>query len=169
MDQIRRIAEHEAAHAVMAILVGHVVHFVTIDPAMVAALIGDDIGAGSMNADGLTQTVVPKTMSDGLIEIAAAGLAWDLRHRSNRLKSWRASRGDFTEYSTGATWIDGLRFLTAVARAHRVLRRADVAAAVRSVADALQMPMQSMTGSLAGVTVRNIVQQHVPGAGEMPR
>jgi hypothetical protein len=159
----QRTAEHEAAHAVMAILAGLSVRSVSVDPG---------------GRSGVTWTEAPHQPPYATeIAIAAAGLAWELRHWGSRLTAWRDAQDDILGPPDrgGAapdrpTYSDRLRFLAAVVRVDRVLRRREVTPMVRDIATAIQA---QPSGTLPGSTVRQIIDQHLggretrPGTGEI--
>ena len=156
----RQVAEHEAAHAVIAALTGRVVHRASIAPSR----------AQRPQAHGLmeyfTDDLPAALQKTGSIDVSAAGLAWELLTTRKRAcdqdlaltrwrlrhRAWASARGDRQKHSL-------LPFLAAVARVQRTLKRPEVAAAVQAVADAIQ---SRTSGEIHGVTVEKIVLLHVP-------
>jgi hypothetical protein len=162
----RLVAEHEAAHAVIAVLTGRIVLRVSIAPS--EAEHAD--WHGSMWCDSSGISPAPLANADlsaaGHIDVSAAGVAWELLAsrkcsqppgiccRGARRHAWEHAREDRENYPL-------VPFLAAVARVRRTLRRPEVAAAVEAVADALQA---RKSGELPGGTaVDKIVLLHVPG------
>jgi hypothetical protein len=156
----RQVAEHEAAHAVIAALTGRVVHRASIAPSR----------AQRAQVHGLmeyyTDDLPAALQETGHIDVSAAGLAWELLTTRKRVcdqelvltrwrlrrRAWASARGDRHKHSL-------LPFLAAVARIQRTLKRPEVTAAVQAVADAIQ---SRKSGEIHGVTVEKIVLLHVP-------
>lgn len=156
----RQTAEHEAAHAVIAVLAGRVVHRASIAPprAERAQWHGQVVHSAPE-----TSVPLPRT---GEIDVSAAGLAWELLATRKRVcdqelartrwclrrRAWQSARGDRHRHFLPL-------FLAAVVRVQRTLRRPEVAAAVAAVADAIQ---SRKSGEILGITVEKVVLLHVP-------
>ena len=157
----QRTAEHEAAHAVTAILTGLTVRSVSVDPG---------------GRTGTTWTEAPhKPPFATDLTIAAAGLAWELRHWRPRRQSWRDAQGDIAGIfrpgdrgsgtDTHIAWRHQLRFLIAAVRVDRILRTPEVAATVQDIAAALQT---QGSRTVPGHTVQQIAGDRLTGRGIRP-
>jgi acetyl-CoA acetyltransferase len=157
----RATAEHEAAHAVIAVLNGRVVHRASIAPSRAERT--DWHGLVEHFAPEESPVPLPET---GEIDASAAGLVWELlgtrkqvsdqqlagtRWRQRR-RAWQNARADRRQHLV-------LPFLAAALRVQSTLRRPEVAAAVEAVADAIQ---SRKSGEIHGTTVEKIVLLHVP-------
>jgi hypothetical protein len=168
----RETAEHEAAHAVIAVLTGRILYRMSIAPNEAERTEWH----GSVWCTETGMPPAPWADADlsgaGTIDVSAAGFAWEL------LTAQKQVRSPLPEnlLTQGVPWRDWNRawahaaldhrnqvepFLAAADRVKLVLRRPEVAAAVEEVADALQA---RKTGEFPGGTaVDKIVLRHVPG------
>jgi len=157
----RQTAEHEAAHAVIAVLAGRVVHKASIAPPRAER--AQWHGQVVHSAPETSPVPLPRT---GDIDVSAAGLAWELLATRKqvcpqqlagtrwrlRWGAWQSARGDRHRHFLPL-------FLAALTRVQRTLRRPEVAAAVAAVADAIQ---SRKSGEIHGITAEKIVLLHVP-------
>lgn len=153
----RMTAEHEAAHAVVAVLSGMDVCEVTIAPPK--RIRGHAFGFVAVFEP---EWPIPVTSSPtSMVDTYAAGLAWELlAARSLRAcrEAWSGSAGDRESFTARG-------FAAGTVRATRILRRPHVAASVLEVADLLQ---SRKSGSIFGVTVERVLlrRSQVPALDE---
>jgi hypothetical protein len=148
----RLTAEHEAAHAVMAVLCGHVVWRVTISPPKGYGDRDPFYGPGCLglceeHAPGDPLHPVPLSPTADIM-IRAAGMAWECSttmHELVRRDPWPG-----TPDQGSYTWDD---WLDAIDDAQRVLRDSQVEAAVHAIADALEA---RKSGTVWGTTVEKL-------------
>jgi hypothetical protein len=150
----RVTAEHEAAHAVVAVLSGLVVGPVTIAPSK-----ADRARYAGMTWMGLPCQPWPIAQAPtAVIDAAAAGYAWELEadcdriHRAFRVSSWARGRAWLHAAADRMPYREN-DFHAAARRVRRVLRRPPVHAAVRQVADLLQ---ERRSGTIHGTTVEQL-------------
>jgi hypothetical protein len=151
-------AQHEAAHAVIAVLSGWCVARITIAPSRAERRERSVHGLADVYSPRKGAPCAVPLSPTADIDVSAAGLAWEWLRSSEASAvtgAWRASEGDREGFALPA-------FLTAVARVEQTLKRPDVARAVRIIADTLQ---SRKGGEIFGTTIERIICRHVPAYG----
>jgi hypothetical protein len=152
------LAEHLAAHVVVAALSGWVIFRLSITPSR-GERADSVLGSADVHAPRRGIPCPVSLSATAEFDVAAAGVAWDeLAASDGGAWDWQwcadIDRGKFGP----------MRFLAAVARVQQMLRRPEVAAAVRDLAATVQA---RKGGEIFDTTMSRIIGRHVPkyGAG----